>query len=1021
MSIGKWSVDNPVLLNVLMVALVVLGTLSILRIPREQFSEVPFYWAIITVPYPGAAAADIEQSVTVPIENEMDGLKKLKQISSTTREGVAIVRVEFDDGISKDQFDRLFQEVQTRFNTITLPEGALDPVIDDFSSSDFLPVIEVILSGGDDEATLNRLALQLRDELLGVPEVEAITLEGDRERQYRIELDQSRAEALSVPLRAVAGAIQGRSGSIPGGTLKTPSREYIVRTDGEVGAVDDFNGLIIRQTSDGSVIRLEDIAVCHDTLDPAAPAVRYNGEQAISMNIIKEIGGNSIAVVNGVRQRIAAFEKQLPAGVAISFFNDSTVRIRSSISVLLTNAISGFILLVLILWVFLGTRNALMTALGIPLTFALTFLVLEFLDETLNSNSLFGLVLVLGLIVDHAIVIVENSHRLRQQGLSRREAAIAGVNEVVWPVSSATMTTVAAFLPLMILPGIIGRFFRVIPVVVSVALVVSTLEAFTFIPLHFAEWSRAGDAQRGTWFRRVERWFSQVFAPLYRKRYFVAGGGLLVMIVVFAMLGRVRQDLFSGEDYTYFYIDIEMPVGTPREKTSEFVAAYEEQLMSMRSVGEIRSVSSTIGQSEGGGQRILQNNAAQLVVDVAERGEGRQRPIQAVIDEVQETCAKIPGAESVLYRRVQGGPPVDPPISFRIFGNSYQDLSAIATRIKTMLAAYPELYNIDDDLERGTPELRIHVNRDRAAQYGLSVFTVGSYIRARFDGITATRIFDENEEVEIIVAFRRDAIRSVEQLTRLKIPVPSGQQVPFSAICDVSEENAIAAIKREEGKREVTVTAEAWDTKNIRTINSTMKNVFEWELNDLYPDVSFSVGGEFAEFSNILFQILRLFLIGIFLIYLILGAQFKSYIQPFLILFTVPFAFVGVILFLLVSGSPFSTTVLYAGVALAGIAVNDSIVLISFINERRKETGTVAEAVNDAVRVRLRPIVMTSVTTIAGLLPTAVGLGGYSPVWGPMASTIIFGLIFSTLTAVVAVPCLYGIIDDMTGIVKKRS
>jgi len=355
---------------------------------------------------------------------------------------------------------------------------------------------------------------------------------------------------------------------------------------------------------------------------------------------------------------------------------------------------------------------------------------------------------------------------------------------------------------------------------------------------------------------------------------------------------------------------------------------------------------------------------------------------------------------------------VDPPVSFRLFGDNYNDLILISSRIQDRLSEYGELYNIEDNLDRGTPELRILVNEKLAGRYGLSPAAVGNFIRGSFDGIQATTIFKENKEVEVIIRFGEKEVTSVEQLLQLKIPAADGRSIPFSAVASVEQGDPIAAIKRVDGKREVTITSQAYSEENVPAINRDIAQFYRENFEERYAGVRLEVGGEFAEISNLLIQILRIFLVGIFLIYLILGTQFKSYTQPLLILLTVPFAFVGVIIFLIITGTPFSTTVLYAGVALAGIAVNDSIVLISLINERRKGGATVREAVIDAATNRLRPILLTTITTIAGLLPTAIGIGGKSVVWGPMASTIIFGLIFSTVTALVIIPSFYALFYD---------
>ena len=1026
MNIGKFSVNNSVLINILMIAVLVLGALSLSRLPREQFSEVPFFWVNIAVPYPGVSAEDVEKSVTIKIENEMEGIDKLDEIVSVTQEGLSIVRVEFDSGISNDEFERLFQEVQTRFSKVDLPDGTLKAFIDDFSSSDFLPVIEVILAGNVEYETLNDSARLLRERLLNVPQVADAELVGARDRQIIVGANKEKLEALGISLDEMVRAVSSHNVTIPGGTLQTRSREYLLRTIGEIERIDELERVIVRRSaarsvaagSGGSqtgVVHVGDVATVEEIYDASGADVRFNMQQAIGLRVTKVTRGNSVAVVNGVKSVVAEFEQSAPEGITINLFGDSTVQIRQSLDVLLNNALLGLVFLVGILLLFIGVRNALIIALGIPVTFAITFVVLELFGETFNTNTLFGLVLVLGLIVDHAIVIIENSYRLNQEGLSRIDAAIKGTNQVVVPVIAATLTTVAAFLPLMILPGTLGRFLRVIPLTVSIALVASTLEAIVFLPVHFAEWSGKLRRQRKNRFERVKLFYSRLIMRVFRRRYLLAAIMLVIMIGTFALVTTLQQDLFSSEDFTLFYIDIELPSGSPKAKTESVVAEYERRIMPLLGQGEIISINSSVGFSSGATGVESKSSIAQIVVDIIEKDEGRTRPIVEIMQEVQTLTAAVPGIENVQFRLAQNGPPVEPPLSFRLFGDSYEQLSTISAEIRQQLAEYPELYNISDNLEVGTPELRIRINQDRAAALGLSTAAIGSFIRTSFDGITATTIFLENEEIDVIVRYAGNQIDSVRQLLQLKIPSPDGRLIPFSTVATVDEGQALAAIRRVDGKREVTVTSEAYDESRVRMINAQVKRMFDSNLQPLYPDVELKVGGEFAEFGNLLTQILRIFLLGVFLIYLILGTQFKSYLQPLLILLTVPFAFVGVILYLFVSGTPFSTTVLYAGVALAGIAVNDSIVLVSYVNDLKRGGKTTAEAVVEGASTRLRPILLTSLTTIASLLPTALGLGGKSVVWGPMASTIIFGLIFSTFTALFFIPSLYGILEDSRG------
>lgn len=1016
MTLGSFSVKNPVLITLAMILILVAGLFSLNRLPQEQFSEIPFYFVNIIVPYPGVSAEDVERSVTVRVENEMSGMESLTEISSTTSEGLSVVTLQFDQGLTDDQFDSLFQEVQNRFTNVVLPDGTLQATIDDFSTNDFLPVIEVVLSGPVAYADLNSGARELADILRGVNEVSGVNLIGSKDREITVELQRERMEALGVSINEVVNAIRAQNVTIPGGTLRTESREFLLRTVGQRETAESFRRIVVRRgTGDGTgLVTVGDLATVREGYDLGGTEARFNGEQAISLQITKIPGGSSVAIIDDVRARVDAYAPALPEGVSIGFFNDSTIQIRDSLSVLVNNALLGLGLLVVILLLFVGIRNAIMTAIGIPLTFAITFIVLDAFGETLNSNTLFGLVLVLGLIVDHAIVIVENSFRLQyEKGMSRHDAAIHGVNQVIVPVIAATATTVAAFLPLTFLPGIIGKFLRVVPLTVSIALIASTFEAGFFLPSHYADWP-GGGALFGSGERtaRFQARFRRMSVALYQKRGRVAIVAIVVMIGVFGLVGGIQQDLFSAEDATLYYVDIEMPPGTPISRTNAVVQQYEERLVPLIGNGEVAAVNAFVGFTGGGDGNVRDSAVGQLVVDLTEQDEGRTRSIDEIIAEAQVLTAGIPGPELVQFRKQQNGPPTDPPISFRLFGDRFDEMAAASTAIREVLAEYPELRNIDDNLDAGTPELRVRVDEERAATYGLSSQVVGSFIRASVDGIDAGSVFTDNEETGVVVRYGDAGPATVASLTQLQIPTPDGRQIPFGAIARLEEGSALGSIRRVDGKREVTITADALDESRIGEINAAVEALYRDELQPRYPGVILNVGGEFAEIADTIFSILRVFVIGIFLIYAILAIQFNSYTQPLLVVFTVPFAFVGVVLFLVVSGTPLSTVVIYAAVALAGIAVNDTIVLVSFANDERADGKSVEEAVANAAVTRLRPIMLTSMTTIAGLLPTALGVGGTSVVWGPMASTITFGLIFSTATTLIIVPSVYGLMYD---------
>ena len=489
--------------------------------------------------------------------------------------------------------------MRTRFGRVELPEGALKAMVDDFSSSDFLPVIEVILAGKSDYAALNHYALRLKEQIRRVSEVNSVTLVGSREREVIVELRGEALEALGLSAGEVTTALSRQNLTIPGGTLKTANREYLVRTLGNLESVQDFEGVIVRRGSSGGVVRIRDVAQVIEGFDHRGILARYNGEPSIALRVAKVPRGNSVKVIAEVKRVSEAFGKNLPPELKLALFNDSTVQIKKSLSILVANALWGMIFLVVILFLFVGLRNALMTGLGIPITFGVTFLILELTGETFNTNTLFGLVLVLGLIVDHAIVITENSFRLQQGGLSRREAAIKGTDQVVLPVIAATATTVAAFLPLMILPGTLGKFLRVIPFTVAAALLASTAEAVIFLPSHYADWPGGRKKRSERFFLRFQKLYGRVLDRVYRRRGLTVLLLFIFMAGVFGLVGTLDQDLFSAEDYTYFTIDIELPPGSPLNRTLEAVEDFEERLLPLVGNGEVVSLLSAVGFSGG--------------------------------------------------------------------------------------------------------------------------------------------------------------------------------------------------------------------------------------------------------------------------------------------------------------------------------------------------------------------------------------------------------------------------------------
>lgn len=1018
MNIGRFSVTNPVLVDILMVAILFLGLVSFIRLPRELQSDISFSWVFIAVPYPGAPAQEIEKNVTIKIEEELKNLDKLKRITSITREGVGFVQVEFDDKVSDQEFARLYQDVRAEFDKVPLPDGTLDPMVDDFSSDDFMALINLVVraDSGVSVDAVNRAARQLQERILDVDEVSKADMVGFQEREIRIEADAAKLDAFGVSLDEIAGALRSQNVNIPGGTIDVGSRSYILQTLGQIQDPAEFGSVIVRRIPGKGSTRISDVATVTDGYAEADYDARMNGQKSISVMVSKTKKGNSLDVVDGVREVVDGFRKTLPAGITITYSNDTTVWVRRILNTLGWNSLLGFVSLVLVLFLFLGFRNSLITALGIPLTFAITFMFMQYSGESLNGNSLFALVLVLGMIVDHAIVIMENSYRHRQLGLSRDEAAIVGTNEVVKPIVAATGTSVAAFLPLMLLPGIMGKFMRVIPVVVSLALAASTLEALLFLPVHFAKWGGKVKEPGAGFIGRWQSSFKNLLERMYRRRYLVLLGTLGLIVLAAMLTPFVKQNLFAGEEFPQFFVDVRMPPGTPRHVTDKVASRFEERLLPLVGNGEVKSIGATIGFMITDTEWLDHDNYAQLTVELVRREEGREKPMATIMEEIEAMCSDIPGPEQLVFRKLNMGPPVDKPVSFRLLGDDYADMSSISRDCQKILQEYEELYNIGDNFDKGMPELRIKTNTARAAELGLSAAQIGMQVRNSFEGIEATVYYDQDEEIDVVLKLAAQNRQRVEDVSQLKFRSPDGRLIPFSAVCAIERGTGMGNIRRRSQKREITVSADTrkpGDRQGIKAITERIQRIFKEKYRPLYKNIALEMGGEFAEFNKVISDVLQLFWIGLFLMYMILGAQFKSFLQPFLMIFTLPLALVGCILFLVVSGTAMSIVVIFAGVALAGIAVNDSIVLISFINGLRRQGVSVHDAVIQGAGTRLRPIILTSVTTIGGLLPMAIGLGGSSETWAPMASTIIFGLFFSTMGTLLVIPCAYGAFSDL--------
>ena len=1029
MSFPKLSVSNPVLANLLMIMIVVFGAIAWFVLPRALSPDIAAQAATVTTIYPGASPEEVEKLVTAPIEEAIeDAVNKIDLLLSTSSEGISTISIQFEE-ISDREFSKEMQNLRSAVERVNdLPNEILDePEVVEFDMEASFPVLTLVVGGGISEPQMKAIAENLRDEILDIEGVGSVRLAGVREREIWIEVDPNKLRAYQLPIAEVINALRNHNLNLPAGTMEVGASEYLVRTLGEFRSIDEIQDTIIRARGTATSLRLSDIATVSDTYEKPRTLSRIHGTPSISLTIQRKTESNTIKLVGQIRELVEDYKLNAPEGARISAVNDYSVILKERFAILENNAFFGLFLVVILLFVFLGFRNALFAALGIPVAFMATFLFMHLTGIVLSGVALFGLILVVGIVVDDAIVVIENIYRHIQRGKSPREAAVIGAEEVGAPVLAASLTTVAAFGPLMFMSGISGQFMRIVPIVAILVLAASLLEVFMILPAHVSEWGKASNRKthRNDWFNPIKKRYVTVLKHTVRWRYAVVFGvlgiGLAVCAVAFLALDK---ELFPGEDFPQFYLKAEMPPSFGIKETGEVISQIEKVAASIPADERIAIVSNLgLHTPTSGllGTTTLRSNVGEVLVELVPKNE-RKRSVDDIVDSLRPQLARVSGMDKLIIDKLQGGPPSGADVDVKIKGPDFRELQQIAGLLKAELHQMDGVNEIRDDFLVGKSELRVHVKEEKAHQYGLNVFQIAYNVRNAIEGNITTTYRDADEAVDVIVKYNEGALQSISHLQELLIATPTGEIVPLKDVADVREDKGYVEVRRFDGERAITVNA-AVDTDKTTAVevNQALIGTFAG-IETMFPGYRLDFRGEFDQIQESFADLVQLFVIGVFLIYVILATQFKSFLQPVIILLAVPFGIIGAMIGLLAVGATLSMIAMFGIVALAGIVVNDSIVLIDFINRYRREGSSRWRAILRGGSIRLRPILLTTVTTVCGLIPMAVGLGGKSPIWMPLASTIIFGLTFATLLTLFVMPALYAITTDINALfTRKRS
>ncbi len=1010
---------NHPLVNILFAVVLIMGVISYLQMPREQDPEINFNFVNIMTVLPGSTAADVEELVTGPLEDALRNVRDIRFVSSTSRENVSNILVRFRE-LGERDFDKritdLRREIQGKTND-ELPTDVQDPDILEITTSNGFPTAMVVVVGQANDERLRRRAKLIKEEIERISGVDQVQAFGFNEPELQIEIDPQAVAAYGITAIDIADQLRESYRDVSAGKIDVTSEAWQIRVRGKTTEPEELaQFLVAPRNSPQSKISLGRIAKVRRGHKEAQQLVSFNQRPAVSMSITKVGFTNTLGLVDRINAYVDE-KNELLAGTGINLIlsDDQTTQTRKALSVMQRNAGVGLILVLGVCWLFLGMRIAAFVTLGIAFSISGTFWVLNMTGNTLNVSVLLGIVIVLGMLVDDAVVVVEALYYRLQRGQDAISAAIDSLREVGKPVTSAVFTTISAFTPLMLLPGIVGDFMLIIPLVVTVGLLISLIEAFWILPAHVigsnAQPSSATEQLkhwRGRWTHKVRVRYTRALAYVFRRpgRFFTAAGAAFVLSVIGIATEQVRVEFFTFDPIRMFYINVEMPPDSPLEETLAHTKRVADRVRPLIEVDELRAMTNMSGIKFTDTEGLFGDQYGQIQISLNPKGRD-DRDVIDVVNAVRATALATPGDAEITFLELTGGPPVAKDIAVQVRADSYVELRAAADAVKEIVQNIDGSANVLDNDVPGRYELTLDLDERAIRQAGLSPGAVSRLMRLHVEGEIVAFTRDEGEKVELRVRGPRRILQDIGDVLDDPIALPQGGTTTFRALTTTEIGRSAGTIRHYNYRRSITIEADL-DPLKINTVVANNLIAAEWaKIQFGHPEANLDFSGAFDDIQESLDAMLILFLFGVGLIYLILATQFRSYFQPMLIITTLPMAFTGVVLGLYVTGNPLSLYTLYGIVALTGIAVNAAIVLIDAANSRINAGMRPLHAVMYAARRRVIPILMTAMTTIAGLFSLATGLGGKSLLWGPVATSMVFGLFVATILTLFLVPVLF--------------
>ncbi|MFO7543480.1 MAG: efflux RND transporter permease subunit [Thiobacillus sp.] len=1029
MSLYARFITNHPLANVSFAVILLLGVLSYLNMPREQDPEINFNWLVVNTVLPGASAEDVEKKITDPLEEAIRTLPDIRFVSSTSRDNSSVILVRFRE-VSERQFDKhvtdLRRLVQNKYNS-DLPDDAREPDVQEITTSNGFPTAMVLLTGPANDERLRRTARQIKDDIERLPGVDRVLATGQGDPELRVEFSPAEAAARGLSAVQIADTVRAWFRDTFAGRARVGDDDWLVRVIGQQADADYLARLSVLSPSLGSPVPLSAVATVETARARPGSLASSHGQPAVILAVTKKIKVNTLTLVSDINRYVGERSPSLQSGgFSLMLFDDQTVPTKQAIGVMEVNALIGLLVVLGLCWLFLGSRLAVLVGLGIPFSLAGAFAVLHAFDFTLSIPVLLGIVIALGMLVDDTVVITEAIYYRVARGADALTATLGAIREVGLPVLAAVTTTIAAFLPLMLMPGIVGKFMLLVPLVVTLALTISLLEAYWMMPAHvvglnlnFTRPTRLqGLRERYTHALRVK--YTRALVRLMRHPW-ISGLVVLALFVGAVVLvagGAVRTQFFAFDPIRLFYVNLDMPSASAIDVTLRETARVEAVVRRHLLAGEARGIVSYAGVKWTDTEPLYGDNYGQVSVSLNPRGKD-QRDVSEVVAAMRKDVEALPTAGKITFTQLSGGPPAAKPIKLRLLGDDVEMLRAATQALKQAVMQIDGTRDVTDDDLPGRPQLVMQFDAEALKRAGLDPATAARLIRLHTEGEIITETRDRGDKIEVRVRGATpnrtgdDGLMDVQQLLADPVALPGGGTTTLGALVHTETRTGSGGIKHYNLKRAITIESDL-DKARIDTVAANAQIASLWDgMMARYPNVRIDFTGELDDINESLDAMKMLFLLGVGLIYLILAAQFRSYWQPLLILLTVPMAFTGVVMGLFITQNPLSLYTLYGVIALTGIAVNASIVLIDAANARLKSGMSLDHATLYAARRRVVPILITTATTIGGLFSLAVGLGGKSLIWGPMAASLVWGLMVATTLTLFTMPILFRLAMDI--------